>query len=401
MSERSPRAQNSSTRNSGNMTRQVILIGGGHSHVQVLESLASTSLTGANVEVIVDKPIAIYSGMVPGYVAGQYRVAELEIDVPRLCSWAGVECTVEPVTVIDAPARQVELADGRRVDYDLASVNIGSTVAGLDLPGVRDSAIPTRPISELIRRTDEVISKASNRKQETPFQVVVVGGGAGGVELAFTFLERLESAGCAPVETHLINSGPRILEGYPPSLANRAERAAIRRGIQIHCNQRVQSVDAGQIILDSGEVWPCDALLWVTGAVSHPLFVDSGLPTDDRGFVEIRSTLQVVGYDDLFGVGDCATLIDHPTTPKAGVYAVRQGPVLTDNLRSSLAGTPLRSYRPQGDFLTLLNLGDGSALGSKKGLSFQGRWVMHLKDWIDRRFMQRFQIEPGTSKTLR
>lgn len=383
------------------MIRQVLLIGGGHSHVQVLESLASTPLSGATVEVIVDKPIAIYSGMVPGYVAGQYSARELEIDVPRLCSRAGVECTVEPVAIIDAAARQIGLANGRRLDYDLASVNIGSTVAGLDLPGVRDSAIPTRPISELIRRTEEVVTKASNRQQEGPFQVVVVGGGAGGVELAFTFLERLERAGCAPVEAHLINSGPRILEGYPASLAHRAVRAATRRGIQVHCNKRVQSAEAGQITLDSGEVWPCDALLWVTGAVSHPLFVDSGLPTDDRGFVDTRSTLQIVGYDDLFAVGDCATLIDYPATPKAGVYAVRQGPVLTNNLRASLAGRPLESYRPQNDFLTLLNLGDGSALGAKKGLSFQGRWVMRLKSWIDRRFMQRFQFEPSATEALR
>ena len=383
------------------MTRQVLLIGGGHSHVQVLESLASEPLSGATVRVVVDRPIAIYSGMVPGYVAGQYKASELEIDVPRLCSWAGVECTVEPVAVIDAPARQVELADGRRLDYDLASVNIGSTVTGLDLPGVRDSAIPTRPISELILRTEEVVSRASNRQTEAPFQVVVVGGGAGGVELAFTLLERLEKAGCAPVETHLINSGSRILEGYPASLAHRAERAAVQRGIQIHCNQRVQSADAGYITLDSGEVWPCDALLWVTGAVSHPLFVDSALPTDDRGFVDTRSTLQVVGYDDLFAVGDCATLVDYPTTPKAGVYAVRQGPVLTHNLRASLAGDPLEDYRPQSDFLTLLNLGDGSALGAKKGLSFHGRWVMRLKDWIDRRFMQRFQFNPGEHQALR
>lgn len=380
------------------MTRQVVLIGGGHSHVQVLESLASQPLPGANVRVIVDKPIAIYSGMVPGYVAGQYQASELEIDVPQVCAWAGVECTVETVAIIDAAAQRIDLADGIQLTYDLASVNIGSTVAGLELPGVREFAIPTRPISELIHRTDEVVSKARQRQDGTPFQVIVVGGGAGGVELAFTFQERLEKAGCKPIETHLINSGSRILEGYPTSLAHRAERAAAQRGIQIHCNQRVRSADANRITLDSGETRPCDALLWVTGAVSHPLFRNSGLPTDDRGFVDTRSTLQVVGHDDLFAVGDCATLIDYPATPKAGVYAVRQGPVLTQNLRALLAGETLETYRPQSDFLTLLNLGDGSALGAKKGLSFQGRWVMRLKHWIDRRFMYRFQVDPSDPK---
>ena len=133
----------------------------------------------------------------------------------------------------------------------------------------------------------------------------------------------------------------------------------------------------------------------MTGAVCHPLFRDSGLPTDDRGFVDTRSTLQVVRHDNLFAVGDCATLIDYPATPKAGVYAVRQGPILTHNLRALWTGETLETYRPQSDFLTLLNFGDGSALGAKKGMSFQGRWVMRLKDWIDRRFMHRFQINPS------
>jgi len=138
--------------------------------------------------------------------------------------------------------------------------------------------------------------------------------------------------------------------------------------------------------------WPFDVLLWVTGAAGPALLRDSALPTDARGFVGTRSTLQVEGFDDLLAVGDCATLEAYPDTPKAGVYAVRQGPVLARNLRALLQGEPLESYRPQSDFLTLLNLGDGTALGTKKGISFEGRWVMRWKDWIDRRFMARFQL---------
>lgn len=376
------------------MPHEVILVGGGHSHVQVLESLAEEPLAGVRVTVVVDRAVAIYSGMVPGYVAGQYQADELEIDVPRLCRWAAVDCIVEPVAAIDADSRQVVLADGRSLPYGLASINVGSTVAGLDLPGIRDFAIPTRPISELMDRTDEVIRAASESDRESPFRILVVGGGAGGVELAFTFLERLRASGCPAVETHLINAGPRILAGYPASLAKRAHRAAAQRGIRIHCNRRVREARRDVVVMDDGQSWGYDALLWVTGAVSHSLLRDSGLPTEERGFVETRATLQVVGYDDLFAVGDCGTLVDHPRTPKAGVYAVRQGPVLTRNLRATLAGRPLDEYTPQSDFLTLLNLGDGTALGAKRSLSFEGRWVMRLKDWIDRKFMQRFQVGP-------
>jgi NADH dehydrogenase FAD-containing subunit len=137
---------------------------------------------------------------------------------------------------------------------------------------------------------------------------------------------------------------------------------------------------------------PFDLLLWVTGATSQPLFRDSGLPVDARGFVLVRSTLQVQGHDNLFAAGDCATLIDHRALAKAGVYAVREGPYLIANLLAFLEGRPLRPYVPQSDFLTLMNLGDGTAVGTKWGISFHGRWVMRLKDWIDRRFVRRFQV---------
>lgn len=377
------------------MQHNVILVGGGHSHVQVLESLAAQPFDSATVTVVVDKPVAIYSGMAPGFVAGQYAEQELEIDVPQLCAWAGIDCRVEPAALIDAAGQQIVLQSGERLSYDLASLNIGSTVAGLDLPGIREYAIPTRPIAELIHRTEDVISRAAAHPASSPFRVLVVGGGAGGVELAFTFLQRLRDAGCASVETHLINAGPRILAGYPAGLARRAQRAAEQHGIQIHCGRRVKAAQERQVVMDDDEIWPFDALLWVTGAVSHSLLRESGLPTEERGFVLTRSTLQVDGHDKLFAVGDCGTLIDFPKTPKAGVYAVRQGPVLTQNLRAALAGTPLRAYTPQSDFLTLLNLGDGTALGAKRGLSFQGRWVMKLKDRIDRKFMHRFQIGPN------
>ncbi|MFQ5738633.1 MAG: FAD-dependent oxidoreductase, partial [Acidobacteriota bacterium] len=136
-------------------------------------------------------------------------------------------------------------------------------------------------------------------------------------------------------------------------------------------------------------------VVWATGPASQPIFRQSGLATDERGFVKVRSTLQVEAYDEIFAVGDCATLVEYPRTPKAGVYAVRQGPFLTHNLRASMLGQSLHPYRPQGDFLMLLNLGNGKALGTKWGQSVEGRWVMKLKDWIDRRFMRRFQAADG------
>lgn len=341
---------------------------------------------------VVDTPVAIYSGMVPGYVAGQYRAEELEIDVVPLARRAGARVILSAAVRIDAERKKVHLAGRVPIRYDLASVDIGSTVIGLDLPGVREHALPTRPISELVRRTDALVKKIASRPEGTPFRIVVVGGGAGGVELAFTLWQRAGGASDPGIEVTLVHAWPDVLAGYPRSLAERVHRNARARRIQIVPNRRVVEAKEYAVVLEDGESLPYDALIWVAGAVSHPLFRVSGLPTEPRGFVRTRSTLQVEGYDDLFAVGDCATLTEFPATPKAGVYAVRQGPYLVDNLLAALGKKSLRSYRPQSDFLALLNLGDGTALGAKWGMSFEGEWVFRLKDDIDRRFMKKFQV---------
>jgi selenide,water dikinase len=363
---------------SGNV-RHVVLVGGGHSHIQVLDAFAESRPPASRLTLVVDRPIAVYSGMVPGFVAGQYRMEDLEIDTTALARRAGAEVVVARAVRLDAEHREIVLAGHEPVSYDIASFDIGST------------ALPTRPIGDFVRRVAEVVDAARRHNGGRPFRVVVVGGGAGGVELAFTLDKRLRDRAMADVRVVLLEAGPRVLTGYSDSLVRRVIRCAARRGIEIRCNHQVRRVEPDVVQLEHRDAVPYHLLVWVTGAVSHPIFRASGLATDKRGFARIRSTLQFEEYDNLFGTGDCATLIDHPDTAKAGVYAVRQGPFITTNIRAVLSGTPLRTYTPQSDFLALLNLGDGTALGTKWGRAVQGRWVMRLKDWIDRRFMRRFQ----------
>ncbi|HSF18208.1 MAG TPA: selenide, water dikinase SelD [Vicinamibacteria bacterium] len=371
----------------GKSRTELVLVGGGHTHVQVLRHFAMEPLPDTHITVVLDRPVAIYSGMVPGFVAGQYRMDELEIDVIPLARRARARVILSPAIRVDAAANKIHVAGRPPVPYDLASFDIGSTVAGLDLPGVREHALPTRPIAELVRRIGTLTESASS-----PYRVLVVGGGAGGVELAFTIWERLGARQDEGIRVSLVHMGDDVLPGYPKSLIDRVHRNAESRRIDFYPNRRVVAVRPSQVELNDGERLTFDALVWVTGAVSHPVFTASDLPTESRGFVRTRSTLQIEGFDDLFAVGDCGTLVDYPNTPKAGVYAVREGPYLIDNLRAAIAGKPLRPYRPQADFLTLLNLGDGSALGAKWGVSFEGSWVMRLKDRIDRAFMEKFQV---------
>jgi selenide,water dikinase len=367
----------------------VVLVGGGHAHIQVLKRWAMSPVARTRLTLVVDRPIAVYSGMVPGFVAGQYARDELEIDVRPLALRAGARCIVARATGLDPGARQL-LLDGRPpIRYDTVSFDVGSTVAGRELPGVSEHAIATRPINDFVRRVDEVFAAARER---STFRAIVVGAGAAGVEVAFALAARAGRERGQRADVVLLESGPRVLPGQAGSAARRVETAAAARGIALRCRARVERVEAGAVLLVGGERLPADAVVWVAGAAALPIFAGSGVETDERGFAKVRPTLQCVGHDDVFAVGDCAAWTAGPALAKAGVYAVRQGPVLAHNLMARATGGRLRAYRPQRDFLSLLNLGDGEAIGTKWGVSAEGRSLFALKDWIDRRFVRRFQV---------
>lgn len=374
--------------------RELVLVGAGHAHVQVLRRFMMDPPDGVRVTVVVDRPEAAYSGMVPGFVARDYEASELEIDAVPLARRAGAAVVLAPALRVDARARRIELPGRPALPYDVASLNVGSSVRGLYLPGVGDHALATRPIRRLVDTLDAHVARARDASGGRALRVVVVGAGAAGVELAFTLSHRLGCHGVAH-ETTLVAAAPEILPGQPARVGARLARLAGARGIRIRTGLDVRSVEKDCIRTEGAggaEAIPADLVLWATGAAPPELIAASGLPASEAGYVRVRDTLQVVGHDELFAVGDCALLEDHAWMPRAGVHAVREGPVLERNLRAQLAGRPLRRHRPQRDFLTLLNLGGGRAFGAKWGRSFEGTAVFRLKDWIDRRFMRRFQV---------
>jgi len=367
----------------------VVLVGGGHAHIQVLTRWAMAPVAGARLTLVIDRPVAVYSGMVPGFVAGQYTREDLEIDVVPLARWARARCIVARAIGLDPGARRLALEGRPPITYDTLSFDVGSTVAGLDVPGVSEHALPTRPIGEFVRRVDAALATARER---SAVRALVVGAGAGGVEVAFALAARLGRGRAGGVEVTLLEAGPRVLPGYRASAARRVGAAADARGITARCNARVERVDRDAVRLAGGERLAADFVVWVAGAAALPLFAGSGLETDERGFLRVGPTLQCEGREDVFAAGDCASWAGGRGLAKAGVYAVRQGPVLAHNLMARARGGRLRVYRPQRDFLSLLNLGDGHALGTKWGTTVEGRWVFALKDRIDRRFVRRFQV---------
>lgn len=363
--------------------REVLLVGGGHAHVQVLRRQLMAPYPGARLTVVLDAPVAVYSGMVPGHVAGQYRSDEVEIDVRALARRAGARVVVSRAARIDAAARRVHL-DGRPpLAFDLCSVNVGSTVLGQDLPGVVEHAVRSRPIGRLLAEVD-----ARLLALERGAAVVVVGAGAAGVELAACLAHRLRAR--APAIS-LLDAAPAPLQGASAALRSRARAALDGRGVRWIGQAAVAEVQADAVLLQDGRRLPAALTVWAAGAAPLPLLAASDLPLDAGGWIRVRADLRVVGHDAVFAVGDCAAL-EGQGLPKAGVYAVREGAVLADNLRAALLARPLRSYRPQRDFLALLNLGDGTAIGGKWGLAFEGASVFRLKDRIDRQFMARFQV---------
>jgi selenide,water dikinase len=370
---------------------RLVLVGGGHAHVQVLRSFAMDR-PPVDLTVVLDRPVAIYSGMVPGLVSGRYQASELEIDVLPLARRAGARVILARAEGFAPQERRLRLEGRPAIPYDLISWNVGSVVAGLGLPGICELAVPTRPIGQLVRRIQDEIA-ASLADGGTRPRILVVGGGAGGVELAFCLRHRL--AELQP-KVSLVHDGAHLLPGFAHDLRRRVQEAAARKAIAVILGRRAIGAERRGhervLLMDRGEPLPFDLLIWVTGAVATRVFQDCGLELDKLGFLMVRPTLQAKSRDDVFAVGDCATLLEEPGTPKAGIFAVREGPVLIANLRAILRRRALSEYKPQRKFLALLNLGDGSAIGGKWGFAFEGTWVMRWKDRIDRKFMERFQV---------
>jgi selenide,water dikinase len=245
-----------------------------------------------------------------------------------------------------------------------------------------------RPIERLIEGAEVLLARARAASPRAPFRLLVVGAGAGGVELAFCFEARLRRETSRPLAVTLLDRAAAVLPGAAASLVRRVTRAMRRRGIELLPGAEVEALESGMVRLANGRALAADAVIWSTGAAAHAFLRESDLPVDAQGFVRVRPTLQVEGVDRLFAVGDCASLAG---MQKAGVYAVRCGPILAENLRRARTGRELGVYRPQREFLSLLNLGDGTAVGVLRGLSFEGRWVMRLKDRIDRRFVEKYR----------
>jgi len=366
------------------LTRDLVLIGGGHSHALVLRKWAMKPLPGVRVTLINPDPTAPYSGMLPGHVAGHYARADLEIDLVRLARFAGARLVLGAALGLDPEARLVHVGGRPPVAYDVASINVGITTAMPALPGFAEHAVPAKPLGTFAAAWAAYLGGAGEAS------VAMIGGGVAGAELAMAMAHALRAAGRAAT-VHLVERD-RVLATLPAPAARRLRAALAACGVILHEQTGVAAVDAGGLSLTGGGRIAAGFITGAAGALPPAWLGDTGLALHE-GFVRVDARLRT-SAPGVFAAGDCAHL-DHAPRPKAGVYAVREAPVLFENLRATLAGTGgLRRYRPQRDFLKLITLGRRGALASRFGLTLAGPAIWRWKDRIDRRFMDRFHDLP-------
>ncbi|MDE0056952.1 MAG: selenide, water dikinase SelD [Defluviicoccus sp.] len=373
--------------------RDLVLVGGGHSHVAVLKAFAMKPLPGARITLIARDVHTPYSGMLPGHIAGHYSLDACHIDLRPLANLARARIYHAAATGIDLDSRRVLCAGRPPVPYDAVSIDIGSAPPARDVPGAAEHAVPVKPIGRFVAHWEALAERARGRAGRT--RIAVVGGGAGGVELALSVQHRL-SRGAAPagdIAITVVDAAATLLPAHNAATRRRFARILAERGIATMLGRAALRVEPGRLVLDGGGAVEADEILWVTGAAAARWPAAAGLDVDEGGFIRVDDCLRSISHPDVFACGDVAAVVGHDR-PKAGVFAVRQGPPLAENLRRALTGRPLRRWRPQRAWLSLISTGDAYAVASRGRLAVSGRWVWRAKDWIDRRWMRKYTDLP-------
>ncbi len=397
--------------------KDLVLIGGGHSHAIVLKMFAMNPLPGVRLILITPASDTPYSGMLPGHIAGFYSHDQCHIDLRKLANFAQAQLYMDRAVGLDLKNHQVICANRPPVTFDVLSIDIGSTPATISVSGATEYAIAAKPVPRLLQHWYQLLENVRKNPQQ-PLNIGIVGGGAGGVELALsmqTHVHNILQQNQQPIQNlqiHLFQRHEKLLPNYHHSVQDKFQQILNKRGINLHLGQTVceiapldnnnhssltsrETPEIFQIKCESGLVVECHKIFWVTQASAPQWLKTTGLATDEQGFILVEDTLQSQTHPEVFAAGDIATMVNHPR-PKAGVFAVRQGKPLFENLQRALLGQPLKPYIPQQQYLSLIGTGDKRAIASKGTFTTPPHQLFWCwKDWIDRRFMAQFGEKIG------
>lgn len=367
---------------------RLVLAGGGHAHVAVLRRLGLKPVPGLDVTLVDPDPRMAYSGMLPGWIAGHYHARDVHIDLPRLARFAGARWVNGAAANLDADAHRITLADGTSLAYDLLSLNTGAAPAPIEPAG--DHVVPVKPVARLMQTLDALECDAARLTR--PLDIAIVGGGAGGVELALALAHRFRGWRPAP-RLALFTRSTTLLPDHPAPVRRRLTNALAERAVAVHIAHDMVAFPAGGLVSADGARYPADTVFRATGAQAPGWLRETGLALDTAGFVRVNAALQSISHASVFAAGDICALPQ--PRPKSGVFAVREGAVLGDNLVRQVRGQPLRAFSAQRNALALITTGDRYAIASRgHAIAPAGRWLWYIKDWIDRRFVARYNDLP-------
>jgi selenide,water dikinase len=389
--------------------REVVLLGIGHTNAHILKMWRMKRPRNTRLTCVSNFPCVTYSGMLPGVLAGQYAEEQMEIDLVRLCAANGARLIIGDVVGLEAEAdsNALQFADRPPMPFDVLSIGIGSLIRPAGAQGVASDVGDESPQRILIKPMQTFLDRLRGHIAQIPQEseqqgseqpertLAIVGAGAGGVEVTLCISHFLrQERPDIHWKVALVSGAEEVIPDYSVATRQRVMKALEQQQIEVRTGCRVLSVSDGYFQLQDRAPLPVDLPVdigvWASGATSAPLLSQLGLPVDANGFITVDENLQSTSGRPVFAVGDAASLpFDY--VMKAGVFAVREGPILWENIQRSLAQKPLVPYRPQRDFLRLLNTGDGKAIAQYKGLSVTSNWAWKLKDWIDRKFMKMYQ----------
>ncbi len=369
------------------MHSNLLLVGSGHAHLTILKNLNIFLESGYEVTVVNTDDYHYYSGMGPGMLSGIYSPQDIRFHVERMVSEQGGHFIRDECVAIDPDSQFVKTRSGRKISYDAVSFNIGSSVP---LSGVQTGlnththVFPVKPIKNLLSAKNHITSLPEQKK----ISVLVAGGGPSGVEIAanvFALAKKYKKT----VDITIV-AGKTLLYGFEKSFRVKAGSILAGYGVNLLENCKAHKISDHKMILSSGDQIFGDIVFWAVGIMPPPLFRNAGLPAGTDGGLLVNEFLQSVAYPNIFGGGDCIRF-QQRKLDKAGVYAVRQSPVLFRNLKSFLEQKPLQTFVPQKDYLIILNMGNKKGLLKWKNIVFDGKPAFWLKDYIDRGFVKKYQ----------
>lgn len=382
-------------------SKHVVLFGVGHTNAYVVRQWGMKPIPDADLTCLSDNSIAAYSGMLPAVLARQLPPEAMEIDLVKLCSMVGARLITNEVTGFDVERQLIHFSDRPSIPFDVLSVGIGSvpTVSGVQVEG--SSLLKIKPMQTFLQRLNASVASAAERISqadiERPLRILIAGSGLAGIEIAFCLPNFLREHGSLPFALQVLTRSDDILQGVIPAMRKRVLDELQNRNVDVKMSRTIVGVSDDGVRLKNGSTLEADLVIWATGASPPTILSKLGLPLDDRGFLATHNTLRSTSQRPIFAVGDSGTIVDDKTS-KAGVYAVRQGPILWANIKATLSGKQYTKYAPQRSFLKLINTGDGSAIGEWKGFSFAGTWAKALKDRIDGRFIKMYQASASMGR---